>query len=128
MMRRVLFFRAALTLLLALGIATAAGAATKTFVKNVMLIGGSKSETDDLKATYTSQGWIVINKDLNAGAGGDYIYLLYKADSDYDNNTSYVSDFFLWRADDTFVSMKNCTLTSRMSLPVSSAGQASTAL
>lgn len=101
MMRRVLFFRAALTLLLALGIATAAGAATKTFVKDVMLIGGSKSETDDLKATYTSQGWIVINKDLNDGAGGDYIYLLYKADSDYDNNTSYVSDFFLWRADDT---------------------------
>ena len=97
MMRRGLFFRAALTLLLALGFVTAAGAATKTFVKDVMLIGGSKSETDDLKATYTSQGWIDSGKDLNKGASGDFIYLLYKTESNNeDANYGYITDFCVY--------------------------------
>jgi hypothetical protein len=32
-------------------------------------------------STYTAQGWTVIGMDLNAGAGGKYIYLLYKTNS-----------------------------------------------
>ena len=53
------------------------------FITDVMVIGGSKSEVNSLKNTYTSQGWTVIDQDLNAGAGSssDYIYLLYKAAS-----------------------------------------------
>ena len=48
------------------------------FVTDVMVIGGSKSETQSLRSSLQAQGWVFVDKDLNAGAGGDYIYLLYK--------------------------------------------------
>ena len=53
------------------------------FITDVMVIGGSKSVVNSLKDTYTSEGWTVIDKDLNAGcgSGSDYIYLLYKTES-----------------------------------------------
>ena len=45
---------------------------------DVKLIGGSYDEVNALKATYKKQGWTVIEKNLNAGTRGDYIYLCYK--------------------------------------------------
>ncbi len=56
-----------------------------------MLIGGTKSHTDDLKATLTGQGWTVIDNDLNKGCGSssDYIYLLYKTGNTPGGNSCY---------------------------------------
>lgn len=62
-------------------------------VTDVMLIGGSKSEANSLKDTYTSQGWTVIDKDLNDDCGSKtaYIYLLYKTGGTSDA----ITDFYL---------------------------------
>ena len=49
------------------------------YVTDVMLIGDKKwDNVKSLRNKYTSEGWILIDKDLNEGAGGAYIYLLYK--------------------------------------------------
>ena len=87
------FSTVALAATLALGMGLAARATT--FVKDVMLIGGSKSETTTLKTTYQNQGWTVIDYDLNKGASGDYIYLLYKTEADTGGNRDYVTGFYL---------------------------------
>ena len=69
----------------------------QTFIKNVMLIGGSSDEVTELKATLLAEGWIDSEQDLNAGAGGDFIYLLYKTESNPDNtNMGFITDFYLW--------------------------------
>ena len=70
------------------------------FITDVMVIGGSKSEVNSLKTTYTSQGWTVVDKDLNdgCGSGSDYIYLLYRKGSDNGqnmNNLPFISDFLI---------------------------------
>ena len=62
-------------LLMLAAIAAALPVHAATFVKDVMLIGGNESETTALKSSYAAQGWTVIDQDLNAGAGGDYIYM-----------------------------------------------------
>ncbi len=73
------------------------------YITEVMLIGGTKSETDELKNTYTDQGWTVIDQDLNAGCGSssDYIYLLYKEGSTASPNHTFVTDFFISDASGT---------------------------
>ena len=68
------------------------------YIKEVKLIGGSKTDTDNLKEQYQNQGWTVIDYDLNKGCGSksDYIFLLYKAEtctSGYNNG--YISDFVI---------------------------------
>ena len=90
-----LFFgRRAMTLFLAT--MTAASALATNFIKDVMVIGGSKNETNNLKSTLRDQGWTVITKDLNAGAGGDYIFLLYKSEDNTDGiNHGYITDFYI---------------------------------
>ncbi len=69
-----------------------------TFVKDVMLIGGTYDETASLKTQYQSQGWTVINYDLNKGCGGssDYIFLLYKGEQGTNGlNRGYVTGFYI---------------------------------
>jgi hypothetical protein len=67
-----------------------------TFIKDIKLIGGTKAETTDLKNKLTDQGWTFIDYDLNKGAGGDYVYLLYKAEDNTDGeNWGYITDFYL---------------------------------
>ena len=89
--------RAAMTLLLAL--TTFTGAWAKDFITDVVLIGGSKSEVNNLKAAYQSKGWTVIDKDLNDGCGStsDYIYLLYKTADNFENspNLTFITGFYL---------------------------------
>ena len=55
------------------------------FICDVKLIGTNNQYAleDDL-GFYKSQGWTIINQDLNSSVGGDYIYLLYK----YNNSNS----------------------------------------
>ena len=74
------------------------------FITDVMVIGGSKSEVNSLKNTYTSQGWTVIDQDLNAGAGSssDYIYLLYKAASNSGRDAgAFITGFYISNASGT---------------------------
>ncbi len=69
----------------------------KDLIKDVMLIGGSEDEVNSLKATYQEQGWCVIDYDLNKGAGGDYIYLIYKSEKAVHNvDNTYITDFCIY--------------------------------
>ena len=83
--------RMAMTLLML--ITMSQGASAADFITDVMVIGGTKSETNTLKNQYQSQGWIFIDYDLNKGVGGDYIYLLYKTASDEDPNATFITGF-----------------------------------
>lgn len=47
------------------------------------------------------KGWHVIDKDLNRGAGGDYIYLLYKSETSNGVNNGYITDFYISNAEGT---------------------------
>ena len=80
-------------LILSILIAMVAQAKADNFVTDVMVIGGTQAETNDLKNQYQNQGWTVVNQNLNQGAGGDYIYLLYKTDTDANPDATFISDF-----------------------------------
>ena len=84
--------RAAMTLFLLVSFAPSWAS---TFVKDVMLIGGTQAETNALKTTYANQGWTVIDYDLNKGVAGDYIYLLCKYENSNGINFGYVTDLVL---------------------------------
>ena len=60
-------------------------------ISEVKLIGGNSGEVSALKATAKRQGWTVIESNLNAGAGGDVIYLCYKTTTGSD----YITDLYL---------------------------------
>ena len=77
---------------------TALTADATEFITDVILIGTSdESDKDDLISKYTDQGWSLIDNDLNAGAGGDYIYLLYKSVENTDGlNRGYITDFYIF--------------------------------
>ena len=75
-------------------------ASATQFIKEVMLIGGSKgadvSELDGLKQQLMADGWTFMNYDLNKGGYGCYIFMLYKADDNTDGiNWGYITDFFM---------------------------------
>ena len=61
------------------------------YISEVKLIGGSSDEVSSLKSTAQRQGWTVIESNLNAGAGGDVIYLCYKTTTGSD----YITDLYL---------------------------------
>ena len=65
------------------------------YITDVKVIGGVKSTTDSLTSYYEKQGWIRINQDLNAGASGDYIYLLYRKGSRLNPKDGYITDFIV---------------------------------
>ena len=76
------------------------------YITDVMVIGGTQTEVNDLKATYANQGWIVIDKDLNQGCGSssDYIYLLYKEVTDTTGATAadqFITDFVIYTGSGT---------------------------
>ena len=67
------------------------------YIKDVLLIGNNdQTQFNALQSSLVAQGWIAINKDLNAGCGGssDYIHLLYKKESTVNNlDWDYITDF-----------------------------------
>ncbi|MBO4840798.1 MAG: choice-of-anchor J domain-containing protein [Bacteroidaceae bacterium] len=65
------------------------------YISDVVLVGGTKQETNTLIDSYKSKGWTLVEKDLNAGAGGDYIYLLYKKESSEGINRGYITHFYI---------------------------------
>ena len=77
---------------------TALTAGATEFITDVMVIGTlEKTDKDALLSKYQNEGWSYIEKDLNAGAGGDYIYLLYKSEANTDGvNHGYITDFYIY--------------------------------
>ena len=61
------------------------------YITDVMVIA------DQNKCTYTEQGWTVINYDLNKGAGGKFIYLLYKTNNSPGSSGTAITDFYLMK-------------------------------
>jgi len=53
----------------------AEGSRAQNYITDLMTVDSQNH------STYTAQGWMVIGMDLDAGAGGKYIYLLYKTNS-----------------------------------------------
>ena len=91
-------FLARTAAMLLLALATSTGAWAEEFITDLMVIGGSESEVNNLKSKYTNEGWTVINKDLNAGCGtsSDYIYLLSKKESNTDGlNYGYITNLYI---------------------------------
>ena len=91
------FMRAAILLLMLCTIATAQAV---EYITDVMLIGApTESELNSLKNTYSTQGWKIINYDLNKGVpwgSGDGILLLYKSEESPDGcNHNYITDFYI---------------------------------
>ena len=80
-----------------LALMAALPARATTFIKDVMLIGGTSGETTALKNSLTTNGWTFFNYDLNKGCGNssDYVYLLYKAEADTSGNRDYVTGFYI---------------------------------
>ena len=71
------------------------GVLAQTFITDVMIISGNQSQTNGYKTQFQNEGWTVINNDLNAGAGGNFIYLLYKTNNSSGNSGSAVTGFYL---------------------------------
>lgn len=69
------------------------GAQAQAYITDVATFGSGNSDTAKrLKNTYTNNGWTVIDKDLNEGAGGIYIYIAYKTSSTANPETDYVTE------------------------------------
>ncbi|MBR5727717.1 MAG: leucine-rich repeat protein, partial [Muribaculaceae bacterium] len=68
----------------------------ENYISDVMVIGGTQTEVNNLKTTYVNQGWVVIDKDLNDGCGSssDYIFLLYKQVGET-TPSPFITDFVL---------------------------------
>ena len=67
-----------------------------TYIRDVMLVGGTAKDIATWTATLYQQGWTMIGQDLNDGAGGDYIHLFYKQESIDDGfNYGAITDFII---------------------------------
>lgn len=76
--------RIGLALILTLFVAASSWATD--YITDVMVLGGDKSTVSEMKLEYEQKGWIFIDDDLNDGAGGDYVHVLYKKSSSYSSN------------------------------------------
>lgn len=63
---------------------------TTDFITDVMIAVGKGNRDSKVK-----EGWTAIDKDLNAGAGGAYVYLLYKKESSTGSSGTPITDFYL---------------------------------
>ena len=73
-------------------LAAAFAATAETCITDVMVVGG---ENKSVTNSYAAQGWTVIKQDLNAGAKGDYIYLLYKSADSASVSNGFITGFYI---------------------------------
>ena len=67
-----------------------------------MVIGDkNKTSINNLKTQYQNQGWTLVDKDLNAGAGGAYIYMLYRTNKSQNYTSSAIVDFYFMVSDNS---------------------------
>ena len=63
------------------------------YITEVMTIGAEKSnDANNLKNEYRNKGWKIVDYDLNRGAGGWYVYIIYKTSSTANPETGYITD------------------------------------
>ena len=70
--------------------------ADQEYITDVIVIGcNDDDDADDLYRAYQNQGWIGIGRDLNDGAGGYYIYLMYKTNNSPGSSGTAINDMYL---------------------------------
>ena len=85
--------RKLIAMLLALGAGLApALCAAQSCITDVMVVGG---ENKSVTNSYAAQGWTVIKQDLNARAGGDYVFLLYKTVDSASVSNGFITGFYI---------------------------------
>ncbi len=92
-------------------------------VTDVMLIGSKGQDVvNNLKNQYMAEGWKFLNYDLNEGAGGAFIYLLYKSENTcFDSNNNFVTDFYI-KVSDSQGRPETITHNGRTYIPVPGGG------
>ena len=87
------------------------------YITDVMVVGTKEDEeAKALCESYVQDGWTQIPNDLNEGAGGSYVYLLYKTGNDPERA---IKDFYLrvgvgWRTDDRLETLTHQGLTYKL--------------
>ena len=66
-----------------------------SYVSDVVVVADEHEAPNDYTTKYTNQGYTLCSYDLNAGAGGAYVYLLYKTSNSNNPNGGYVADFVI---------------------------------
>ena len=67
-----------------------------SYVSDVVVVGTWSAAPNKYTEKYTDNGYYLVEDDLNSGAGGMYVYLLYKtATRNNPAEGGYVSDFVL---------------------------------
>lgn len=82
-------------LLVVMAAAALTAQAAEAYITEIIAIGAKKGKGNALKNSYREQGWTVLDKDLNAGAGGWDVYIAYKTSSDANPETDYITDIFV---------------------------------
>ena len=60
------------------------------------MIGGSETKVNTLKTSYASEGWTIIDVNLNEGVkGSDFVFLIYKKGSRANTYKGFVTDLYL---------------------------------
>ena len=77
-------------------VAGAFAASAVECITDVMVVGDSASSVTN---SYAAQGWTVIKQDLNAGAGGDYVFLLYKSADSASVSNGFITGFYIKTGD-----------------------------
>ena len=91
MMKARQFYRLLVMALMLVGASTNIYA--QEYITEVMTIGAYyKKDAENLRKDYENKGWKALNNDLNAGAGGWYIYIIYKISSTANPVTGYITD------------------------------------
>jgi len=69
------------------------------YVTDIVVIGhDSGKQIGYLYDNYKGAGWIGIDRDLNDGAGGHYVHLVYKTNTSPNNSGTPITDLYLWSA------------------------------
>ena len=67
------------------------------YVTDIVVIGHNSSrQIGYLYDNYKGAGWICLEKDLNDGAGGHYVHLVYKTNKSPQNSGTPITDLYLW--------------------------------
>lgn len=72
--------------------AAVTGVQAEDYITEVMVLGAEKGKGGSLKSEYRNKGWVVVDKDLNKGAGGWDVYIAYKTSSTAKAETGYITD------------------------------------
>ena len=67
------------------------GIQADSYITEIMTIG-TDGNGGSLKTEYRNKGWTVVDKDLNGGAGGWYVYIVYKTSSTAKPESDYITD------------------------------------